>query len=436
MSSVVNASIITIGDELLIGQTIDTNSAFIAQELNKIGVWVHRRVAVGDAWDDIWQALDNEGRQSQIIIITGGLGPTADDITKPLLCKYFGGKMIVDEKVLDHIKYLFEKVYRRPGPILERNLKQAEVPDVCTVLHNARGSAPGMWFVKELPGTQVMNSTHQGSGQTVFISLPGVPHEMKGLMTDQVIPRLLNTFDLPGIIHKTAFTAGQGEYFIAERLIDFEASLPQNIKLAYLPHYGMVKLRLTSKGPSRDVLENELQPYFNQLQTLVKDWLVTDSDEGLEIVLGKILKARHKTVGTAESCTGGYIAHLITSVAGSSAYYKGSIISYANDIKESILNVKHDTLIKNGAVSEETVLEMAKGALEKLDVDYALAVSGIMGPDGGTEEKPVGTVWIAVGNNEKTETLKLNLRFDRQRNIAMTAMNALNFLRRFILANG
>lgn len=436
MSPVVNASIITIGDELLIGQTIDTNSAFIAQELNKIGVWVHRRVAVGDSWDDIWQALDNEGSQSQIIIITGGLGPTADDITKPLLCKYFGGKMIVDEKVLDHIKYLFEKVYRRPGPILERNLKQAEVPDVCTVLHNARGSAPGMWFVKPLPGTQVMNSKHRGTDQTVFVSLPGVPHEMKGLMTDQVIPRLLNTFDLPGIIHKTAFTAGQGESFIAERLINFEASLPQNIKLAYLPHYGMVKLRLTSMGPNKDVLESELQPYFNQLQALVKDWLVTDSDEGLEIVVGKILKAKQKTVGTAESCTGGYIAHLITSVAGSSAYYKGSIISYANDIKESILNVKHDTIIENGAVSQETVVEMVKGAIEKLHVDYALAVSGIMGPDGGSEEKPVGTVWIAVGNNEKTDTLKLNLRFDRQRNIALTAMNGLNFLRRFILTNG
>jgi len=432
MSFDVNASIITIGDELLIGQTIDTNSAFIAQELNKIGVWVHRRVAVGDSWDDIWQALDTEGSHSQIIIITGGLGPTADDITKPLLCKYFGGRMITNEKVLDHIKYLFEKVYRRPGPILERNLKQAEVPDVCTVLHNGRGSAPGMWFEK-LPPVLIKD---RGDDNIIFISLPGVPHEMKGLMTDEVIPRLLNTFVLPAIIHKTAFTAGQGESFIAERLINFEASLPPHIKLAYLPNYGMVKLRLTSKGRDKDALESELQPYFEQLQLLVNEWLVTDSDEGLEIVVGRILKERRKTMGTAESCTGGYIAHLITSIAGSSAYYKGSVISYANDVKENILHVKHDTLGKHGAVSQETVIEMVKGAIEELNIDYALAVSGIMGPDGGSVEKPVGTVWIAVGNIEKTETLKLNLRFDRQRNIAMTAMNALNFLRRFILSNG
>ena len=436
MSSAINASIITIGDELLIGQTIDTNSAFIAQELNKIGVWVHRRVAVGDSWDDIWHALDEEGSRSQIIIITGGLGPTADDITKPLLCKYFGGKMITDENVLNHVKYLFEKVYRRPGPILERNLKQAEVPDVCTVLHNARGSAPGMWFLRP-PQTlpkEVIRTSRNGE-EAVFISLPGVPHEMKGLMTDEVIPRLLNKFDLPAIIHQTAFTAGQGESMIAERLINFEASLPSHIKLAYLPNYGMVKLRLTSTGKHKETLENELEPYFEQLQVLVKDWLVTNTDEGLEIVIGKMLKAKGKTMGTAESCTGGYIAHLITSISGSSAYYKGSIISYANDTKESLLNVKHDTLHKHGAVSEETVTEMLKGAIEKLDIDYALAVSGIMGPDGGSEDKPVGTVWVAAGNKDKTETLKLNLRFDRQRNIAMTAMNALNFLRKFILAN-
>ncbi|MGZ8517498.1 MAG: competence/damage-inducible protein A, partial [Chitinophagaceae bacterium] len=246
MPSTLNASIITIGDELLIGQTIDTNSAFIAQELNKVGVWVRRRVAVGDSWDDIWQALEEESKHSQIIIITGGLGPTADDITKPLLCKYFGGKMIVDENVLAHVKYLFEKVYRRPGPILERNLKQAEVPDVCTVLHNARGSAPGMLFRKR---------------DNIFFSLPGVPHEMKGLMTNEVIPVLLKEFTMPAIVHRTAFTAGQGESMIAELLVDFESSLPSHIKLAYLPNYGMVKLRLTSTGNSKEDLENELIPF-------------------------------------------------------------------------------------------------------------------------------------------------------------------------------
>lgn len=419
-SNSVNASIITIGDELLIGQTIDTNSAFIAQELNKIGVWVRRRLAVGDVYEEIWQALDEEGRQSDIIIITGGLGPTADDITKPLLCKYFGAKLVVNEEVLAHVNYLFEKVFRRPGPMLERNLKQAEVPDVCTVLHNARGTAPGMLFKRD---------------GKVFISLPGVPHEMKGLIVNEVVPYLLSAFKMPAIVHKTAFTAGQGESMIAELLKYFEPSLPSHIKLAYLPNYGMVKLRLTSRGDKKEEVEKEMIPYFEKLQELVKDFLITNEDEGLEIVIGKILKAKSKTMGTAESCTGGYIAHLITSVSGSSAYYKGSVVSYANEIKENILGVKQETLLSVGAVSEETVKEMVNGAISKLNVDFALATSGIMGPDGGTDDKPVGTVWIAAGNKEKVDTLKLNLRFDRQRNIGMTATNALNFLRKFILAN-
>lgn len=424
MLTPINASIITIGDELLIGQTIDTNSAFIAQELNKIGIWVRRRVAVGDDATEIRQALDEERKASQLIILTGGLGPTADDITKPLLCDYFGSKLIVDENVLNHVKYLFEKIYRRPGPILERNLKQAEVPDVCTVLHNARGSAPGMWF-----------ETDDATGKRIFISLPGVPHEMKGLITDAVIPRFLQTLELPAVVHRTAFTAGAGESMIAERLIGFEASLPTHIKLAYLPSYGMVRLRLTARGDNKEPIEQELQGYFDQLLEGVKEWLVTNEDEGLEKVIGKILKAQNKTMGTAESCTGGYIAHLITSIPGSSAYYKGSIVSYANAIKENILGVEPATLKSMGAVSKETVEQMVKGALEKLNVDYALATSGIMGPDGGTPEKPVGTVWIAAGNKEKTVTLKLNLRFDRERNITLTAANALNLLRQFILTN-
>jgi PncC family amidohydrolase len=574
----VTASIITIGDELLIGQTIDTNSAFIAQELNKIGVWVRRRVAVGDVYNDIWQALDEEGSESDIVIITGGLGPTADDITKPLLCKYFGGKLVVDEKVLAHVKYLFEVVFRRTGPMLERNLKQAEVPDVSTVLHNERGTAPGMWFgpqaspnpsqgvaldsgdldnpysystgdptiygllkdfvaehkdnpteaekilwkiVRErkmagfkfrrqhivlnyiadfvclsekliievdglyhqLPANkisdeertkdlnrlgfevlrftneQVLNNTDNvintiilrlkernsklseikippsGGGGAVFISLPGVPHEMKGLMINEVIPRLMQEFELPAIVHQTAFTFGQGESLLAEMLKEFEPTLPSHIKLAYLPNYGMVKLRLTSQGDSKEEVEREMTPYFEKLQELVKEYLVSNKDEGLEVVIGHILKEKGKTMATAESCTGGYIAHLITSIAGSSAYYKGTLVSYANEVKENVLGVQKETLKKFGAVSEETVKEMVKGTIKVLNVDFALATSGIMGPDGGSGEKPVGTVWIAAGNKEKVETLKLNLRFDRQRNITITANNALNFLRKFILKN-
>src|SRR5206468_2222449 len=291
------------GDELLIGQTIDTNSAFIAQELNKIGVWVKRRVAVGDLWDDIWQALDDEGKISDIVIITGGLGPTADDITKPLLCKYFGGNLIVNEQVLRHVKYLFEKVFRRPGPILERNLKQAEVPDVCTVLMNERGTAPGMWFEKE---------------EKVFVSLPGVPHEMKGLMKNK--------------------------------------------------------------------LEKELEEQSKKLKPLIRDWLVIDDDMTIQQVVAKILKERKQSVGTAESCTGGYIAHLLTIDPGASNNFKGTVVAYDNKVKEDILNVSAQTINSAGAVSEETVKEMLKGALEKLKSDYAVATSGIMGPDGGTED--------------------------------------------------
>ena len=432
----VNASIITIGDELLIGQTIDTNSAWIAQELNKIGVWVQRRVAVGDVWDDIWNALDAESKESDIIIITGGLGPTADDITKPLLCKYFGGKLVVNEEVLAHVKYLFEKVYRRPGPMLERNLKQAEVPDVCTVLHNARGTAPGMWFTQAPSKSPPTGETSEDSlNKKVFVALPGVPHEMKGLMLNEVLPRIEKTFDPPFIIHRTAFTMGTGESMIAEKIKDFETALPEHIKLAYLPGYGMVKLRLTAKGDDKEKMEKELDEKFSALKELVNEWLVTDKDENLATVVTKILKAKNKTIGTAESCTGGYIAHLITSNPGSSVGYKGSIISYANDVKEKILGVTDKTLRSVGAVSEETVIQMVKGAIEKLNVDFAVATSGIMGPDGGTDEKPVGTVWIAAGNKGKVETAKLAFRFDRERNIEMTSHAALNFLRKFILAN-
>ena len=416
----INASIITIGDELLIGQTIDTNSAFIAQELNKTGIWIKRKMAVGDVWDDIWQALDEESKYAQIVLITGGLGPTADDITKPLLCKYFGGKLVVNEAVLAHVKYLFERVFRRPGPMLERNLKQAEVPDTCTVLHNAIGTAPGIWFEKD---------------GKIFISMPGVPMEMKGLIMNEVIPRLKKKFQLPFIIHKTAFTFGMGESMIAEKIKDFENSLPANIKLAYLPGYGLVKLRLTMVAGDKDAAEKTIVPLFDQLKELVKDVLVSDEDEGLEVAIGKILVVKNKTIATAESCTGGYIAHLITTVPGSSRYFKGSVVSYANEVKEKVLHVHNNTLTTVGAVSEEAVREMVSGALQQLNTDYAVATSGIMGPDGGTAEKPVGTVWIAVGNNERTKTVKINLRFDRKRNIEQTALTALNLLRKFILTN-
>lgn len=419
-ANMVTASIITIGDELLIGQVIDTNSAWMAQELNKAGVWVQHRVAVGDVWNDIWQALDEESKRSNIILITGGLGPTADDITKPLLCEYFGGKMVMDQSTLEHVTYLFEHVFKRPMPLLDRNKKQAEVPDVCTVLKNERGTAPGMLFEKD---------------GKVFISLPGVPHEMKGLMTDEVLPLLKQRFAMPHIGHRTLLTAGVGESFLAEMIKDFEEALPATIKLAYLPNYGMVRLRLTASGDSETIVENELSNQFRELKQLVKEYLVVDEDIPINALVGRLLKQDNKTVSTAESCTGGYIAHLLTAFAGSSAYFKGSVVSYDNSIKKNVLHVKEETLQTVGAVSEETVKEMAKGVLNIMQTDYAVAVSGIMGPDGGSEDKPVGTVWVAVANKENTETKKFNFRFDRQRNIELTAINALNLLRLFIIQN-
>jgi nicotinamide-nucleotide amidase len=412
------ASIITIGDELLIGQVIDTNSAWIAQELNKIGVWVQHRVAVGDNREDIWNALDDEGRRSFIILITGGLGPTADDITKPLLCEYFGGKLVVDKDALANVKHIFEKVLQRP--MIERNLQQAEVPDTCTVIQNKRGTAPGMWFEK--------------NGK-IFVSMPGVPYEMKGMITNAVLPALQGHFTLPFIAHRTLLTAGIGESFLAEHISVFEKALPGTIKLAYLPNYGMVRLRLTAREGEPAAMNKELQDHFDTLRQLVAEWMVIDEDLSLHEAVGRLLRQKGRTVATAESCTGGYIAHLLTSIPGSSHYFKGGVISYADEIKAKLLHVQPATLSGPGAVSEDTVREMVGGALSLLDTDYALGVSGIMGPDGGSPEKPVGTVWIAVGNRQKTITQKFAFRFDRLRNIELTANNALNLLRKFILAD-
>ena len=414
----INTSIITIGDELLIGQVIDTNSAWMAQQLNKSGIRINRRVAVGDVAGEIWNALDEEMLHADIILITGGLGPTADDITKPLLCEYFGGKLIVDEAALENVKYLFEKIFKRA--ITERNLKQAEVPDVCTVIQNKRGSAPGMWFEKD---------------GKIFVSMPGVPHEMKGMMETDVIPALTKRFQLPHIAHRTLMTFGIGESMIADMIKDFEEALPGNIKLAYLPNYGMVRLRLTSGGENKMEIEKEVDEKFIQLQKLVAAYIVTNEDEKMEAVLGKLLSQKKKTMCTAESCTGGFIAHLITSIPGSSAFYDGSIVSYSYKAKEDLLQVNEKTLLEKGAVSEDVVIEMAKGALQNIGSDYAIAVSGIMGPDGGMPDKPVGTVWMATGNRDKIITQKLHFRFERQLNIQLTAVNALNLLRRFILEN-
>lgn len=412
------AGIITIGDELLIGQVIDTNSSWIAQQLNQVGILVKKRLAVGDNRTDIWEALDSMMNETDLILITGGLGPTADDITKPLLCDYFGGKMIMHQETLEHVEHIFQHILKRP--MIERNILQAQVPDVCTVLKNEKGTAPGMLFEKN---------------NTRIIAMPGVPHEMKWIMHNHVLPNIPNWYSTGFIIHKTLLTAGIGESFLAEKIKDIEESLPEHIKLAYLPNYGMVRLRLSAWGIDKTTLEKDIDNYFNLLKIRTENDLVTDEDETMEQVIGRLLTSRKQTLVTAESCTGGYIAHLLSKHAGSSVFFKGSIVAYANIIKEELLQVPHNTLITVGAVSKETVTQMVKEVRIKMNADYSIAVSGIMGPGGATAEKPVGMVWIAVASKENVEVKEFHFRFDRERNIGLTAINALNMLRQMIVDN-
>jgi len=415
MSEIVPVSIITIGDELMIGQVVDTNSAWIAKEFNASGFWIRKRVSVGDDHDEIWQALDEESRKSKIVLITGGLGPTADDITKPLLCEYFDTRLVVNQDVLNYLEKLFTETFRRP--FTERNRKQAEVPESCTVIHNAKGTAPGMWFERE---------------GVIFVSMPGVPHEMKAMVSTSVIPNLLDKIVTGTILHRTLLTSGIGESFLADTIQDWEAALPVRLKLAYLPSFGMVRLRITGTGTDRVSLEKELDKEFEKLKDIVSQWLVTDRDENLPEVVSRLLKTAGKTLGLAESCTGGFVSHLLTREAGSSEIFKGSVISYSNEVKNQLLKVDESSLRKEGAVSEATVRAMAEGALDVLKTDYVIAITGIMGPGGGSPEKPVGMVWLAAGNKEELITERAQFRYDRLRNIEMASNAALNLLRRFL----
>ena len=413
----IQASIITIGDELLIGQVIDTNSAFIAQALNKIGVVLKNRIAVGDNQKDIEDALDQAIENNHIVIMTGGLGPTADDITKPLLNNYFGGKMTIHQPTLDHITHIFLNIHKRP--MIERNRKQAEVPDVCEVLFNETGTAPGMLFMKN---------------KVMVFSLPGVPHEMKWLMENQVIQKIKQNFKPAYVSHRTLLTAGIGESFLAELIAPFENNLPASIKMAYLPNFGMVRLRLTGTSQTDETgLNSLLDQLFTDLKIAVADYLVTDEDIPLEMVVGKLLKTAGQTVATAESCTGGFIGHLLSKHAGSSQFYTGGVISYDNRIKTEFLDVSEEILHTVGAVSKEAVEQMAIAVREKMKTDYAVSVSGIMGPTGQTDEKPLGMVWIGVANKEKVVSKVLYLRFDRHKNIEATASQAINLLRLLII---
>lgn len=407
----ISASILTIGDELLIGQVIDTNSAWIGQQLNSIGVWVQRRVAVGDIWDAIWSAIDQEASVSDIVIITGGLGPTADDITKPLLNDYFGGHFKTDPEALENVKNIFARYNR---PMLPVNLKQAEVPDNCQVMQNSRGTAPGMQFEKD---------------GKLFFSMPGVPFEMQGMVTQYVLPAIVKKHHLSRVHHRSLTTMGLGESFLAERLQSFERQLPVTTKLAYLPGATLVRLRLTEQA-GQEIIQIDQQ--FEALRELVADILVTDEDVSIPEAISRLLIQKEKTVTTAESCTGGYIASLFTAIPGASAYFPGGIISYDNSIKAHLLQVPHSTIEQHGAVSEQVVRLMASNVLKIMNADFSVAVSGILGPDGGTPEKPVGTVWIAVASQDKVKTQKFQFRYDRIRNREATANNALNLLRQLI----
>lgn len=407
------AEIITIGDEILIGQTIDTNSAYMAKALNLIGVSISRITSISDTKEEIIRAIQEAQSRTNLVIATGGLGPTRDDITKLTLTEYFNTELITYPEIRATIQEIFE---RRNLPILEVNLMQANLPKDCFIIPNKIGTASGMWFER--------------NGKVV-ISMPGVPYEMEYLMQNGVLDKIKATFKTPSIIHKTVMTSGAGESFLADRIKDWENTLDQeDIHIAYLPSSGVVKIRLSIVSEDRENAQERIDRKVMELLQIIPEFVYGYDDEPLEKAIGNLLLSAGVTVGTAESCTGGFLAHLITSIPGSSSYYQGSVISYSNEVKINELGVKSIDLLKYGAVSQQTVEQMAKGVKKKLKVDYALSTSGVAGPDGGTDEKPVGTVWIALATPDgRVISKKLQLEKNRGRNIQRSAIAALNLLR-------
>ncbi len=404
------AEIITIGDEILIGQIIDTNSAWMAQQLNAVGIRIKQISSVSDNREHILSALKEASERADVILITGGLGPTKDDITKTTLADYFGVGMKRDQETLGNVARIFARYNR---PLLDVNIRQADVPENCEVLLNKNGTAPGMWF-------------HENA--KVYVSMPGVPHEMMYLMEDLVIPKLKATFNLPKILHQTILTVGEGESFLAERIADIEDQLPPEIKLAYLPKLGLVRLRLSAYGKDEEKLKQELETQTKKITERLGSTVAATEDIPLEKAILLLMAKNKQTLSLAESCTGGYIAHLFTSLPGASGVFLGGAVSYSYEMKEQMLGVNNDTLWRTGAVSEETVREMAEGALRNFSSDYALAVTGIAGPDGGTPEKPVGTVWVAVARKDKTVARKYVFGNKRIQNIERTAVTAMGDL--------
>lgn len=410
------AEILTIGDEILIGQIVDTNSAWLGQELNLLGIKVNRINSISDDHFAIISALEESLSRADIVLITGGLGPTKDDITKKAIADFFQVEMIFNEDVMTYVASLFAA---RGIVMAESNKSQAMLPANCKVLHNSNGTAPGMWFEKD---------------NKVIVSMPGVPYEMKGIFSEEVIPRLKQHFKTPIIKHKTVLTQGVGESTLMEKIETWENSLAANaLKLAYLPQPGMVRLRISGVGENEKQLEDLMQSKVEELQQLIPSYIFGYDNQTLEQVVGQLLAKNGRTLSTAESCTGGYIAHLITSISGSSAYFMGSVVAYDNRIKEEILNVSHQNLIDFGAVSQQVVEEMALGVQAKFKTDYAIATSGIAGPTGGTAEKPVGTVWVAIASPLGVKSKLLRFGNSRERNIRQAAIFALNLLRKEIL---
>ncbi len=405
------AELLTIGDEILYGQIVDTNSQWMSIELDKVGIKVIRKTTVGDVESEILTAFAEAENRADIILITGGLGPTSDDLTKPLLAKYFNCGLVINEEALREVTEFFKS---RGRELTEINRQQAALPTACEKITNPNGTAPGMWFNK--------------NGK-IFMSMPGVPHEMKKMMTDSVIPKLKETFNTPVIYHKVIRTIGLGESYLAEKISDWEKALPDHIKLAYLPSLGEVKLRLTSFGNSSEQMESEVSVLTDKLKLLIGQFIFGYGDDPIEVVIGKTLREKKLTLSVAESCTGGYLSHLITSVPGSSDYFLGSMIPYAYEIKMRQLGVKPETLEKYGAVSEPTISEMASVVRARFNTDIGVATSGIAGPGGATPDKPVGTVWIAYSDKHQTVTKKLQLSKDRAINIRMASVAVLNLIR-------
>ena len=408
----ITAELLTIGDEILYGQITDTNSQWMGNELAAAGIRVIRKTSVGDVESEILTAFAEAQSRADVVLITGGLGPTSDDLTKPCLVKFFNTSLAINQEALAEVTAFFAQ---RGRELTELNRLQAALPLNCEKITNVAGTAPGMWF--DVDGV-------------VFVSMPGVPHEMKTMMRDQVIPRLKKRFVLPVIIHRIIRTAGIGESFLAEKIAGWEKGLPSHIRLAYLPSLGMVKLRLTATGSDRAALEADNEKQVEALLPLIDEYVYSLEDETLEVVIGHMLKQRKLTLAVAESCTGGYLSHLITSVPGSSEYFLGSMIPYAYEIKMRQLGVRPETLEKYGAVSEETIIEMAAMVRARFSTDIGVATSGIAGPGGATPEKPVGTVWIAYSDKFKTVTRKLQLSNNRLLNIQMASVAVLNLIRK------